>query len=579
MPGAHWFPGATLNFAELALSRQDPHPAIISQSEIRPLATVTYSELYKEVASVAAGLRSLGVSKGDCVAAYMPNISETVIAFLATVSIGAIWSACAPEFGEHSVVERFQQIRPKVLLTTDGYRYGGKDHKRLDAVDSIQQLLPTLEYVIIVPYLKDDPSIDGLPKSILWNDVKQRAQEIRFEAVPFEHPLWVLFSSGTTGLPKPIVHGHGGIALEHLKCHSLHLNLGSEDRFFWFTTTGWMMWNFLVGGLLQGTTILLYDGSAGYPDMGTLWRFAQDTGATYFGASAPYIHACMKAGIEPRKEYDFERLKGLGSTGAPLSPEGFQWVYDKVKPDIHLGSVSGGTDVCTGFMGPVPLLPVRAGEIQAMCLGARIEAYDLHGKPVIDEVGELVLTEPLPSMPLYFWNDPQGVRYRESYFEVFQGVWRHGDWIKKTKRASFVIYGRSDSTLNRGGVRMGTSEFYTVVEDMNEVLDSLVIDTGHGGEEGRLLLFLKLRPGTNLDEELRGRIRAKLRTALSPRHTPDEIYAIPEVPKTLNDKKLEVPVKRIITGEAEENVLNRDSIANPQALEFFVDLAGNLGNR
>lgn len=573
MPGAHWFPGATLNYAEQALSRSDDHPAIISQSENRPLSTLTFRQLHRQVASVAAGLRALGVRKGDRVGAFMSNIQETVVAFLATASIGAVWSSCSPEFGVRSVVERFQQIEPQVLLAVDGYRYGGRDHSRLEAVKAIQEQLPSLEHTILVPNLDERPSTDGLTNAILWQDAQQSTSDLTFEPVPFEHPLWVLFSSGTTGLPKPIVQGHGGIILEHLKTQALHLDLTSEDRFFWFTTVGWMMWNLLVTGLARGTTILLYDGSAGHPDMGALWKFAQDSGATYFGASAPYIYACMKAGVEPGKDYDLGKLKGLGSTGAPLSPEGFHWVYENVKPDIHLGSYCGGTDVCTGFLGPVPLLPVHAGEIQCMGLGALVEAYDPHGRPVIDEVGELVLTEPLPSMPLYFWNDPDGCRYRESYFEAFPGVWRHGDWIKKTKHNSCVIYGRSDSTLNRGGVRMGTSEFYRVVEEMDEVQDSLVIDTGQGSEEGRLLLFLQLRGGTELDDDLRSRIRRKLRQELSPRHAPDEVYAIPEVPTTLNAKKLEVPVKRIIAGADVEKVINRDAMSNPEALEFFVKLA------
>jgi acetoacetyl-CoA synthetase len=412
----------------------------------------------------------------------------------------------------------------------------------------------------------------------MWSalaDSPSRA-DLCFEAVPFDHPLWVLYSSGTTGLPKAIVQGHGGILLEHLKALSLHLDLGAEDRFFWFTTTGWMMWNFLISALLLGTTIVLYDGSPVYPTIRALWKLAEETGMTYFGTSAPFLTACMKTGYSPGRDRDLSRLRALGSTGAPLPPEGFRWVYDHVSADILLGSCSGGTDLCTAFVLSCPLLPVRAGEIQCRGLGAKVEAFDASGRPVLDEVGELVITEPLPSMPVCFWNDPDGQRYRSSYFEAFPGVWRHGDWIKITSRGSCVIYGRSDATLNRAGVRMGTSEFYRVVEELPEVLDSLVVDTGHLNREGRLLLFVVLRDGRSLEETLKARIRERLRAELSPRHLPDEIYAIPEVPRTLNGKKLEVPVKRILDGASAEEAVSADAMSNPEALRFFVDL-GRLG--
>ena len=579
MPGARWFAGAQLNYAENALRRQDDHPAILFQSEMRPLTMVSYQQLYRQVASVAAGLRRLGVGKGDRVAAYMPNIPETVVAFLATASIGAIWSSCAPEFGTRSVAERFQQIEPTVLIAVDGYRYGGRAYSRMEAVAGIQRQLPTLKHTVVVPYLTPHPALEDLTHAILWQELGEGVQELTFESVPFDHPLWVLYSSGTTGPPKPIVHGHGGILLEHLKSLSLHLDLTPEDRFFWFTTTGWMMWNMLISGLLLGATVVLYDGNPGYPDMSTLWRFAQETGMTYFGTSAPYIQACMKAGIGPGKEFDIASLRGVGSTGAPLSREGFRWVYEKVKPDVLLGSVSGGTDMCTAFVGSCPILPVHAGEIQCWWLGARVEAYDDHGRSVVDEVGELVITEPLPSMPLYFWSDPEGRRYRESYFETFPGVWRHGDWIKITRRNSCIIYGRSDSTIKRGGVRMGTSELYRVVEELDEVTDSLVVDTSQLDAEGQLLLFLVLKEGLQLDDALRRQIREKLRSELSPRYVPDEIYVIPEVPKTLNGKKLEVPVKRILMGTPAEEAVSRDAMSNPQSLQFFEGLARALKPR
>ena len=408
---------------------------------------------------------------------------------------------------------------------------------------------------------------------MLWGELELEPTELVFERVPFDHPLWVLYSSGTTGLPKPIVQGHGGILVEHLKVLSLHLDLKSDDRFFWFTTTGWMMWNFLVGGLLHGVTAVLYDGDPSYPDVNTLWRFAEESGMTYFGTAAPFIQACMKAGAEPGRDFDMSRIRSIGSTGSPLPPEGFRWVYEKVGADLLLASFSGGTDLCTGFVGSCALLPVRAGEIQCRCLGAKVEAYDAAGRPVVGEVGELVITVPMPSMPIYFWNDAEGRRYRESYFEVFPGKWRHGDWVKVTEEGSCVIYGRSDSTLNRGGVRMGTSEFYRVVEEMNEVVDSLVVDTGGETGAGRLLLFVALREGVELDDALRSGITRRLRSQLSPRHAADEIYQVESVPKTLNGKKLETPVKKILAGTSPSKAVSLDAMSNPNSLGFFVELA------
>ena len=576
MPGARWFPGARLNYAEHALRRRSDRVAVISKSELRPTARLTYAELYRQVARFAEGLRRHGVRRGDRVAAYMPNIPETLVAFLATASIGAVWSACSPEFGSRSVVERFQQIEPAVLIAVDGYRYGGRDYDRIDEVAAIQRRLPSLKVTVLAPYLHQEARTSRLSNAVPWAEMSVGEGDIEFEPVPIDHPLWVLYSSGTTGLPKPIVQGHGGILLEHLKYLSLHADLKPEDRFFWFTTTGWMMWNLLIGGLLLGTTVVLFDGDPGHPDMKTLWRLAEETGVTYFGASAPYIQACINAGVRPGEDADLSRVRGVGSTGAPLSPEAFRWVYDRVKSDVHLGSMSGGTDLCTAFVGTCPLLPVHAGEIQCLCLGASVAAYGPEGQPLTGEVGELVITKPLPSMPLRLWNDPDGRRYRESYFEMYPGVWRHGDWIKVTQRGSCAIYGRSDSTLNRGGVRMGTSDFYRVVDDVEEVLDSLVIDTGHAGREGRLILFLVLRDGRALDDGLRGRIAARLRRDISPRHVPNEMYAVPEVPKTLNGKKMEVPVKRILSGEPVDTAVSKDAMANPESLRPFLELAHEL---
>lgn len=571
MPGARWFPGAVLNYAEQALRRRDAHPALIYKSEGGSLATLSYADLNTRVGAAAAGLRRLGIRRGDRVVGFVGNTPESVIAFLATASLGAIWSSCAPEFGIRSVVERFQQIEPALLFAVDGYRYGGALFDRLPAVEEIQRNLPTLKATVLIPQLHADAGrLRGVTS---WSELVSQPSEVRYEPVPFDHPLWVLYSSGTTGLPKAIVQGHGGIVLEHLKSLSLHMDLTPEDRFFWFTTTSWMMWNLLIGGLQVGSTVVLYDGSPAFPDAVALWRLAEESEMTYFGTSASYIQACIKAGIEPGRDFDLHRLRGVGSTGSPLSPEGFRWVYEHVSRDVLLGSASGGTDVCTAFVGACPLLPLFEGEIQCRMLGAAVDAFDPQGRSLIDEVGELVLTQPLPSMPLYFWNDPQGQRYRASYFEAFPGVWCHGDWIKITPRGSCVIYGRSDSTLNRGGVRMGSAEFYRVVEDFPEIVDSLVVDTGQLDREGRLLLFVALRPGESLDVALQARIRDRLRHDLSPRHVPDQIYQIPEIPRTLTGKKLEVPVKRILNGTAPEEAVSRDAMTNPDSMAFFVGLA------
>ncbi len=572
MPGARWFPGATLNYAEHALRRRDAHPALRFEREDGLTVTLSYAELATQVASVAAALSDMGVRAGDRVVAYVPNIPEAVVAFLATASLGAVWSSCPPEFGVRSVVERFEQIAPRVLVVVDGYRYGGKAHDRADAVAEIRRSLPSVERTVLIPYL--DPGAGArFPETVPWADLLAARGTLRFTPVPFDHPLWILYSSGTTGLPKGIVQGHGGILLEHLKALALHLDLRPEDRFFWFTTTGWMMWNFLVGGLLVGSTVLLYDGSAGHPDLGVLWRLAERSGMTYFGTSAPYILSCMKAGLAPARQVDLRALRAVGSTGAPLPPEGFRWVYEAVKGDLLLGSVSGGTDVCTAFVLSCPLRPVRAGEIQCRGLGAKVEAFDDAGRPVVGSLGELVVTAPMPSMPTGFWNDADGSRHRAAYFERYPGVWRHGDWLRLTEHGGCVIYGRSDSTLNRGGVRMGTSEFYRVVEELPEVKDSLVIDTGELGREGRLLLFVVLRDGARLDDATRARIAAALRRQLSPRHVPDEIHAVPDVPRTLNGKKVEVPVKRILAGRPLDTTVSAEALANPKALDAFVALA------
>jgi acetoacetyl-CoA synthetase len=582
MPGTRWFAGAELNYAEnLLLRDRDPaEVAVMHTSELRALEEITWGELTAEVARAAGGLRALGVGRGDRVVTYMPNIPETLIAFLATASIGAIWSSAAPEFGARSVIDRFAQIEPKVLLCCDGYRHGGKDFDRLAVVQSILAELPTVEHTVVLPYLSEGDLPDRAAAGRLsWSKLLALGDDadLAFEQVPFDHPLWVLYSSGTTGLPKAIVHGHGGILVEQLK-KSLHLDLRRGDRMFWFTTTGWMMWNFLVGCLLSDAAIVLYDGSPGHPDLGMLWDLAERTGMTCMGVSAGLLASSETAGIEPGRDRDLSALRAIGSTGSPLAPESFKWVYEHVKPDVWLFSTSGGTDVCTAFVAGCPLLAVYEGELQCRALGCAVQAWDEQGNILTDEVGELVITEPMPSMPLFFWNDPDGERLRESYFAMYPGVWRHGDWIRITPRGGAVIYGRSDSTINRQGVRMGTSEIYRAVATLPEVLDALVVDVPRGGGEGELWmgLFVVLRDDATLDEDLAKTIKRRIREDCSPRHVPNEILVIEEVPRTLSGKVLEVPVKKILMGTAPEQAASVDSLANPRSLDYFVELSKTL---
>jgi acetoacetyl-CoA synthetase len=575
MPGARWFPGATLNYAEHALrlpGRRPEDVVLVSVSQSRPTLRLTAAELREQVARCRAGLRRLGVRRGDRVAAYLPNVAETVVAALATASLGAVWSSCAPEFGVAAVVDRFAQIEPAVLLAVDGYRYGAKAIDRAAEVEAIRRALPSLRATVLLPYL--DPERSPPPGTVAWEDLLASPPEPGFEAVPFDHPLYILYSSGTTGLPKAIVHGHGGILLEHLKALGLHTDLGPADRFFWFTTTGWMMWNYLVSGLAVGATIVCFDGDPAFPDLGALWRLAAEERLTYFGTSAPYLMACRKAGLRPGEAVDLAALRGVGSTGAPLPAAGFFWVAEAVGPAVQLGSLSGGTDVCTGFVGPAPIVPVWPGEISCRMLGAKVEAFDEAGRSIVGRQGELVLTEPLPSMPVGFWNDPDGSRYRAAYFSTYPGVWRHGDWITITERGSCIITGRSDATLKRAGVRLGTAEFYAVVEGLPEIADSLVVHLeDEAGGPGELLLFVVLRAGLALDDGLRRRIADELRRNLSPRHVPDEIVAVPAIPRTLSGKKLEVPVKRILQGAPPESVAARDALAVPTALDAFIAYA------
>lgn len=575
MPGAEWFPGARLNYAEQVFRHvSSDRPALIFCSERQPIIEISWDDLKHDVASVAGTLRAMGVRPGDRVVGYMPNIPATLVAFLASASLGAVWSSCSPDMGTASVVDRFRQIEPSVLFAVDGYQYNGKPFDRRQVVHELQSALPSLKHLILVPYLDEQASASNFADATSWGDALARdGGTLSFEQVAFDAPLWVLYSSGTTGLPKPIVQSHGGIVLEHLKSLALHMNLEPDDRFFWFSTTGWMMWNLLIGGLLVGCTVLLYDGSPGYPDLGVLWSFAEESGMTFFGTSAAYIGSQMKGGIEPRASFRLDKLKGLGSTGSPLSIDGFQWVYEHVKPDIWLASVSGGTDVCSGFVAGCPILPVRAGEIQCRCLGCAVYAFDESGKPIENEVGELVITEPMPSMPIYFWNDSNNQRYRESYFETFPGVWRHGDWVKITPFGGVIIYGRSDATINRMGIRMGTSEIYRVVEDLPEILDSLVVDLEYLGRPSYMPLFVVLAPGAELNDVLKARIAERIRTALSARYVPNDIFVIDEVPRTLSGKKLELPIKKILLGADAGRVANPDSMSNPHTIAYFATFA------
>jgi acetoacetyl-CoA synthetase len=573
MPGAVWFPNGTLNYAQHLLfppcGVDEDDAAVLFVREDGTDTTLTWSQLRAQVAAVRAALVRYGVGTGDRVAALLPNSPHALVAMLATTSLGAVWSSCSPDFGTRAVADRFTQIEPTVLFVVDGYHYGGKQFDIRANIEKLRAELPTVRATVLVPYL--DPAAT-LPDTEPWDDLIAAGGQLAFEPLPFDAPMWILYSSGTTGLPKPIVHCQGGILIEHVKQLALHMDVRKGDRFFWFSTTGWMMWNLLVSALALGSAVVLYDGNPSFPEPDSLWRLAERTGITCFGVSAPYLTACMKAGLRPGATLDLRDMRSVGSTGAPLSPEAFGWVYTDVKSDLMLNSASGGTDVCSAFVGGVPTLPVRAGEISCRMLGCAIEAFDPDGHALIGEVGELVITAPMPSMPISFWNDPDGSRMRDAYYSTYPGVWRHGDWIKITERGSCVIYGRSDSTLNRGGVRMGTAEFYQVVEETPGVLDSLVIDTSAAGTEGRLVLFVVLDDGTELDS-VRDELRTRIRRNLSPRHVPDDVVAIPEVPRTLNGKKCEVPVKRVLAGIPLERAVSPGALQNATAMDPFITYA------
>jgi acetoacetyl-CoA synthetase len=582
MPGARWYPHARLNYAEHVFRNATPErPALIVRREDAPTRELSWAELRRDTGALAATLRALGIGPGDRVASFLPNRAETVVAFLACASIGAIWSSCAPEMGPSVVLDRLKQIEPKLLLATDSYRYNGKTHDRSAVVEDLLRALPSVKTVVHVPgpMTQDDgaPPVawrDAMP----WRDAVAREAELTFERLPFSHPLWIVYSSGTTGLPKAMVHGHGGIVLTHLKTMSLQHDLRPGDRLLFLGSTGWIVWNLQLGALLTGASIALYDGNPAWPDGQALWRFIDEQRITLFGCGAAFLVNCMKDGQRPRDVAALKHLRAINSTGSPLPVEAYRWVYDAVKPDVWLASISGGTDIASGFVACAPTLPVTAGEIQCAELGVAAQAWDDAGRPVRDAVGELVITQPMPSMPLFFWNDPGDRRYRESYFETWPGVWRHGDWIRFTPRGTAVIYGRSDSTINRYGIRMGTAEIYRVVEELPEVRDSLVVDLEYLGRKSYMPLFVVLAPGSVLDAALKARIAKAIRDKASARHVPDEVYEVAEIPRTLTGKKMEVPVRKLLLGLPPDKVASADAMANPASLAFFVQLARQLND-
>lgn len=579
MPGVRWFNGMKLNYAEHVFARSTPnHPAIIASNENGRLEEISWEVLQQRVASLRAYLKSIGIGKGDCVAAFLPNIPEATISFLATNSLGAIWSSCSPDFGTQAVVDRFAQIKPRVLMAIDQYAYGGKTFDKLPVIAEVVSQIPSIEKVIVLR------ATGSVPAEIYtnWADTQREPNAtLSFERVGFNDPIWVLYSSGTTGLPKAITHSQGGVLLEQLKYLTFHKDVHPGERCFWFTTTGWMMWNHIQGCLLCGGTIVLYDGSPAYPDMNALWRLAEKARITHFGTSAGFILASIKAGTHPGSDFDLSSIVSIGSTGSTLPAEGFEWVYQKVKKDVWLTSVSGGTDVCSAFVGGNPLWPVYAGELQCRALGCSLEVWDEEGHPVGagNGEGEMVITRPMPSMPVFLWNDPENHKYRESYFEMFPGIWRHGDWIELTERLGVVIYGRSDATLNRDGVRIGTSEIYRAVEKVPEVKDSLIVCVERPGGKFYMPLFVMLQPGYTLTDELKKKINALLRSEYSPRHVPDVILTVADIPYTISGKKTETPVKKILLGRDPSKVVSLGSLRNPESLQFFIQHYESLGSQ
>jgi acetoacetyl-CoA synthetase len=578
MPGAEWFPGARLNYAERALAHERPDAiALAYVSERAPLTHMSWTELGGRVRVLATQLRKLGVVPGDRVVAVLPNIPEAVIAMLAAVSVGAVWSCCGPDYGPAGLMDRFAPLAPKVILCVDGYCYGGKSYDRKPQLGQLIAQIGSLQHVIQVPYLDAADRTPIAPSVIFWDDLLDHPpvapSEFHFEQLPFDHPLWILFSSGTTGLPKAIVHGHGGILLEHLKHLHFNFELHAGQRMFFYVTTGWMVWNFLVSSLLSNVVPVLYDGSPVHPGADALWKVIQDSGATLFGTSPAWVAQQQSAGTTPKNSFNLSRLESVSLAGSPVTAQCMQWFYQNVKQDLWVVSGSGGTDCCTGFVGGVLILPVYAGEIQARALGCAAYAFDEKGDVIVGDVGELVITRPMPSMPVRFWNDPGNQRYLESYFEQYPGVWRHGDFVRFNERGGSYVLGRSDATLNRHGIRIGTAEIYRTLERIEEIADSMIVNLDLPGGRFFMPLFVMLRSGVTLDEPLRDRIRARLRTENSPRHVPDKIYAVEAIPYTLTGKKLEVPVRRILMGTNPDKAANRSAVANPASLDYFIEFA------
>ncbi|WP_236974361.1 acetoacetate--CoA ligase [Membranihabitans maritimus] len=579
MPDYKWFSGSLINYAEhIFRNKNDQYPALIFKSESSEMVEISWKTMESEVQHLQHFLTQSGVTKGDCVAAYLPNIPEATYGFLATNALGAIWTSCSPDFGKKGVLERFKQLQPKVLIAADGYQYFRKKYNRSEVILEIKEAIPSIETVIFIPYLNPEQEMPDKNGFVHWSTIyNDKHNQIHFEPVPFDHPMWVLYSSGTTGIPKAITHSHGGMLLEHLKYLAFHNDVHKGERFFWYSTTGWMMWNFVQASLLTGATAVLYDGSAAYPNIHALWQYASEAKINHFGTSAPFIMASKSKEATQGQSFDLSSLRTIGSTGAPLPSEGFDWIYNNIKSDVWLSSMSGGTDICTALVGGSPWKPVKEGWIQCRALGVSLFAYDEKGNQVKNQMGEMVITRPLPCMPLYFWNDPENVRYKESYFDMYPGVWRHGDWIEIDSDGMLRILGRSDATLNRQGVRIGTAEIYSVIDEIGEIEDSLIVNLELSEGKHFMPLFVKLSPDQDLTPELKKNIKTKLRSECSPRHVPDQIIEVPDIPYTLSGKKMEAPIKKILLpGTFGENTIQKDTMKNPESIDFYIEFAKDL---